>query len=239
VASQETDNAASTAATQFSANSRNIEAFNANVTKMNYNKRIADNVGEMDYAVAGMGSRSFVKWIYDNNPGTVSEPFDMNDKYVVAVITGSSDEGVQSAAVARVAVEPILRNKKKAAEITKKIGNANTLEAIASATGQQVLNADTVRFGDSFIPNLGNETKVIGAAFNKENQSKVSAPIDGQTGVFVIKVNSQGALPNLGGDVEQQRKTFEQQMRQYAGYATTESLRKAATIKDTRRKAGF
>jgi peptidyl-prolyl cis-trans isomerase D len=239
LASPETDNTASTAATQFSANSRNLKAFEENVTKMNYNKRIADNVGEMDYAVAGMSSRSFVKWIYDNKPGTVSEPFDLNDKYVVAVVTGVVDEGVQPASIARLTVEPILRNKKKAAEIIKKMGTANTLEAIASSAGQQVQRADTVRFGDAFIPNLGNETKVIGAAFNKENQSKLSAPIEGQSGVFVIKVNNVGALPNLSGDVDQQRKGIQLQMKQFAPYATTEALRKSATIKDTRRKAGF
>ncbi len=239
LASPETDNTASSAATQFSANSRSLKTFDENVIKMKYNKRIGDNVAEMDYSVAGMNSRPFVKWIYENKVGTVSEPFDLDDKYVVAVITGANDEGVQSASAARLMVEPVLRNKKKAAEIIKKIGNANTLEAAAAVAGQQVQRADTVRFGDAFIPNLGNEPKVIGAAFNKETQSKISAPIEGQNGVFVLKVNQVGALPNLSGDVEQQRKVLQQQMKQYAGYGTTEALRKAATIKDTRRKAGF
>jgi peptidyl-prolyl cis-trans isomerase D len=37
---------------------------------------------------------------------------------------------------------------------------------------------------------MGAEPKVIGAAFNKENQTKVSAPIIGNSGVYLLKVNS-------------------------------------------------
>ena len=239
IASQETDNAAQSAAIQFAGNSRTPKAFDATANKMNLPKRVADNIKEMDYAVAGMPSRAFVKWIYENKLGTVSEPFDLKDKYVVAVITGVHDEGVQSPSTARIMVEPILRNKKKAAEITKKIGGASTLEAVAAAVGSQVNQADTIRFSDPFVANLGSEPKVIGAAFNKANLSKVSKPIEGQNGVFVIKVNQVGALAGVGFDVKMQKKSMEAQLKQFASYSTLESLRKAADIEDERMKAGY
>ncbi len=239
LSSVETDNAASSAATQFAGNSRDIKSFDANVTKNGINKRLADNIKEIDYTVAGMPSRAFVKWIWENKVGTVSEPFDFKDKYVVAVITGSYEEGVQSAATARVMVEPLIRNQKKAEVLKTKIGNANTLEAIAAATQQQVGQVDTLRFGDQFVPNVGPEIKVIGAAFNKANLSKVSGLIDGQTGVFAVRTNSVGALPNLAADVESQRKSMQMQMKQYSTYGSFEALKKAAKIEDTRRAAGF
>lgn len=237
--SENTDNNASTAATQFAGNSRDLKSFEANVLKNNLNKRIADNIKEMDYAVGDLANRQFVKWIYENKVGTVSEPFDFKNKYVVAVITGAYEEGTQSAKTARVMVEPILRNQKKAEQIRKKIGTANTLEAIAAATGSGVGLVDTLRFGDAFIPNVGPEVKVIGAAFNKANQGKVSAPVDGTTGVFAVKINSIGAVSDLGVDPEAQRKAMTTQLRQYAAYGAFEALKKAATIKDTRREAGF
>jgi peptidyl-prolyl cis-trans isomerase D len=239
VSSQETDNAASSAATIFAGNSRTTKAFDENVVKMNLNKRLAENIKEMDYAVSGMSSRPIVKWIFENKVGTVSEPFDLKDKYVVVTVTGAFDEGVQPAAVARAMVEPILRNRKKAAEISKKIGNATSLDAIATAQGSQVFTADTIRFIDPFVPNLGNEPKVIGAAFNKSNQTKISAPIEGQNGVYVIKVNQVGALPAANADLTMQKKSQEAQMKQFAAYSTLESLRKSAKIKDTRREAGY
>ena len=237
--SEMTDNNASTAATQFAGNSRDLKAFDANVQKNNLNKRLADNIREMDYSVGDLANRQFVKWIYSSKVGTVSEPFDFKNKYVVAVVTGVYDEGVQSAKTARVMVEPILRNQKKAEQIKKKIGTANSLQAIANATGSSVGLVDTLRFGDAFIPNVGPEPKVIGASFNKANQGKVSAPVAGNSGVFTVQVNSVGAVSNLGIDPEGQRKAMVQQLRQYASYGAFESLKKAATIKDTRREAGF
>jgi len=237
--SEMTDNNASTAATQFAGNSRDLKSFDANVQKNNLNKRLADNIREMDYSVGDLANRQFVKWIYSSKVGTVSEPFDFKNKYVVAVVTGVYDEGVQSAKTARVMVEPILRNQKKAEQIKKKIGTANSLQAIANATGSSVGLVDTLRFGDAFIPNVGPEPKVIGVSFNKANQGKVSAPIAGNSGVFTVQVNSVGAVSNLGIDPEGQRKAMVQQLRQYASYGAFESLKKAATIKDTRREAGF
>jgi peptidyl-prolyl cis-trans isomerase D len=237
--SEMTDNNASTAATQFAGNSRDLKAFDANVQKNNLNKRLADNIREMDYSVGDLANRQFVKWIYSSKVGTVSEPFDFKNKYVVAVVTGVYDEGVQSAKTARVMVEPILRNQKKAEQIKKKIGTVNSLQAIANATGSSVGLVDTLRFGDAFIPNVGPEPKVIGASFNKANQGKVSAPVAGNSGVFTVLVNSVGAVSNLGIDPEGQRKAMVQQLRQYASYGAFESLKKAATIKDTRREAGF
>jgi peptidyl-prolyl cis-trans isomerase D len=239
VASEETDNTASAAATQFAGNSRDPKEFEANVVKSGYNKRIAENVREMDYSVDGMPSRALVKWIYENKVGAVSEPFDMKDRYLVVQITGAYNEGVQPASIARTMVEPILRNKKKAAEIAKKIGSATTLEAVASANNAQVMMADTVRFADPFVPNLGSEPRVIGAAFNKNYQTKVSEPIEGNTGVFVIKVNQVGALSSASADVSLQKRSQEMQLKQYANYSTLDALRKAADIKDTRREAGY
>lgn len=239
IASEETDSKASAAATQFAGNSRDLKAFEANVSKDKLNKLIAENIREIDYAVSGLTSRPFVKWIWENKPGTVSEPFDLKDKYVVAAVTNAYDEGVQPASVARVTVEPILRNKKKAEQLKKKIGNVTSLEALAAANGQQVGTVDTLRFADAFIPNVGPEPKVIGAAFNKANVNKVSGLIDGQAGVFAIKTTSMGALANLATDLEAQRKSMQAQMKQYGSYQSFEALKKAAKIKDTRRAAGY
>lgn len=239
VASDVTDNSASAAATQFAGNSRNAKDFEANVLKSGYNKRLADNIREMDYSVDGMPSRALVKWIYENKVGSVSEPFDMKDKYIVVQITGAYEKGVQPAAVARTMVEPILRNQKKAAEIIKKTGSAATLEAIAGTHTTQAMNADTVRFADPFIQNLGSEPKVIGASFNKAYQAKVSGPIEGQQGVYYIKVNQVGALPSVSVNPEQMRQGQITQLRQYANFSTLDALRKSADIKDTRREAGY
>jgi peptidyl-prolyl cis-trans isomerase D len=239
VSSQETDDLSSTKATQFAGVSRDVKSYDEQVTKLNLAKRTAENIKPMDYAVANMPSRAFVKWIYENKVGAVSEPFDFKDKYVVAIITGSFEEGVQSAAIARVMVEPIVRNQKKAAQLMSKVGTAANLQAVAGMFKQPINSIDTLRFSEQFIPNLGPETKVIGSALNKKNLNKVSSAIEGQSGLFFIETRQIGALPSFNNSVEEQQKSLSQQMRQYAMYGSFEALKKAATIKDNRREAGF
>jgi peptidyl-prolyl cis-trans isomerase D len=236
-ASEETDNAAAAAATQFAGNSRNAKSFDENVIKNKLNKRIAENIKEMDFTAANMPSRAFVKWIYNNKQGTVSEPFDFKDKYVVATVTAVYEDGVQPPSVARAQVEPIIRNQKKAKLIVSKIGSAKTLDAISTAVGQKVGEVDTLRFGDAFIPNIGPEAKVIGATFNKQNLAQVSAPIEGQTGLFTIQTKQTGVVPSAADAADKQRLTM--QMKQYASYGTMEALKKAAKISDNRFNAGF
>jgi peptidyl-prolyl cis-trans isomerase D len=101
------------------------------------------------------------------------------------------------------------------------------------------MRSDSVLFSNPFIPQIGNEPKVIGAAFDKANQTKPSSPIEGNNGVYMLKVNTIGAVPSMNADVNAQRRSIEAQLRQYAAYSTPEALRKSAKIKDNRREAGY
>jgi peptidyl-prolyl cis-trans isomerase D len=186
--------------------------------------------------VNGLGeSRSFVRWVYEAKAGDVSEPFEVNDKYVVAMVTGISEKGLMSVAKARPAAEQLILNEKKAQRIisTKFKGGAS-IEAVAQGAGAQVQVADSVSFAQPFIPQIGNEPKVTGAAFNKSLQGKISEPIAANTGVFVVKGESISALANTNSNPEELRKQMEQQQKQMGGYRSVEALKKAANIKDNR-----
>lgn len=239
VASEETDVTASTAAAQFVSSSKDQKSFDETLAKMKLTKNTADNIRGFDYTAGPLSSRSLVRWAFENEVGTVSEPFDLKDQYVVAIVTNEIKEGVQPASVARVLVEPILRNKKKAELIAKKIGSEKDFAKIASQNAGITANVDTVRFNDPYLPGLGSETKVIGAAFNKKNLSTISEVIEGQNGAYFIKVNQVGALPSATVDFNGQKKAIEQQMKQFAVYSTMESLKKSTKIIDKRREAGY
>jgi peptidyl-prolyl cis-trans isomerase D len=236
LASPETDNTASSSATNFAGTSRDLKSFEENANKMKLTKLIADNVKEMDYAIAGMPSRQMVKWAFENKVGSVSEPFDLRDRYVVLAVTGALEEGLQPASAARVMVEPILRNRKKAAELKKKIGNPSSLQQVASVSGAQIMSADSIQFASPYVPEIGNEPKVIGASFNKAYLNKVSSPIEGNGALFFIQVTQQGAVPSNNVDINMQKKAVEAQLRQYANFSTMEALRKSAKIEDKRSK---
>ena len=239
VASEETDLKASSSATQFAGNSRDVKSFEEAVVKMKLTKEYADNIREMDYGAGQLNSRAIVKWAFENKIGTVSEPFDLKDQYVVAVVTGEIKEGVQPPALARVSVEPILRNQKKADLLAKKAQGEKNLDKIATILGGTSGRVDTLKFADPFVQNVGSEIKVIGAAFNKKNLSTISDAIAGQNGVFYISVNNVSSLPSSAVDLASQKKTLESQLKQYAGYSTMDAIRKSAKIVDKRRESGY
>jgi peptidyl-prolyl cis-trans isomerase D len=236
--SPETDQAASGMASQFAGESRDAKSFDASVDKGHLRKMQAPEIAPSEFAVPGLGpNRQLVRWIYDANPGDVSEPFSVGDKYVVAILTEINKEGTMSAAKARNKVEPILRNRKKAEQLTKKIGAPASLDAAATAAGQTVQHADSVLFSSPFIPNAGQEGKVIGAAFDKALVGKpVSPAISGNAGVFFIKVENVSAVSNPNADVQQQRFMQEQQQRSRVSYDLVNELRKMADVKDYRGK---
>ena len=239
VASSETDQNASGLANQFAGQSRTVQAFEENVKKQNLQKILAPDITPTSVSIPGLGtSRELVKWIYDDktSQGDVSIPISVGNKYVIGVVTEINNEGTMNVAKARPIVEPILRNQKKADQIEKKINNPASLDAVATATGKQVSKADSVSFSSPFIPNSGREPKVVGASFYKQLSGKsISPAIDGNLGVFFIKVENVSAKANVG-DVEQIRFNQVQQQRSLITYRAIEVLKKNASVKDYRSK---
>ena len=142
-----------------------------------------------------------------------------------------------SASKARILAEPIIRNEKKAALLSAKIGTPATLEAVANAVSQKVQKADSIGFNSPYIPNLGQEAKVVGSTFSKLLVGKAaSGVIPGNSGVFVIKVENVSAKQSFDNNVAQARKNQEQMQESIIQRQAIEALKKEAKIKDNRGK---
>ena len=242
IPSDETINAANAAATKLSGQSRDLKAFDQYVKQNGLTKiDVPAVVKENDAQLGGLqDARPIVKWAFDAKEGEVSEPFSVSNQFVVAVVTKKVKEGLPDVKTVRPLVESLVRNKKKADEIIKKLGKNSSPEAAAAAYQKQVLTTgadSTLTFNAVIINGVGNEPKVAGAAFNKDYQTKVSPPIAGNTGVFVIKVNSISTKPPAPLAVAQQQKNMKQnQLMQSALGKSFEALKKKADIKDKRSK---
>ena len=243
VASAETDNAASNQASQFAGESTDAKAFDANFDKnlkgKGFAKLVAADIRLTDYSINGLGaSREFIKAIYDADKGDVLQPYRVGDAYVVAAVTDVQKAGLQSVAKARLTVEPILRNQKKGAQIQQKIGKIASLDAVSAALNQPIQTVDSLRFNGERNPALGYESKVLGAAFNPDNRGKVvPEAIEGQAGVYALRVDAVSTTPVMAGSIEEQRQALVMQARQSMQYRPpTEVLKKSAEIKDNRAK---
>ena len=232
--STETINAASTAAAQFATASTDLKSFNSNAVKANKQALPATNIKENDFSIQGIGeTRAMVRWVYEKSVNDVSEPFEVADNYLVAIISSEDKKGLMSVDAARPQVEGIIRDQKKAATIKSTL-KGSSLEAYAAAGKTVVQKVDSIGYAFSMLANVGNEPKVIGAAFNKGLVNKVSEPIAGNTGVFVVSVSALGAKPAQQEPALYKDETL-QRLRNVM-FRTNVALRKAANIKDNRSK---
>jgi len=251
-ASEETDANASNEATKFAATSRDQKSFDANAEKLKakgINKLYEQNILPSAFQLPSLGvSRAFVKNIYAADLGDVLPPERVGESYVVAMVTEVNKKGTRSVKLARLMVEPILKNHKKAEIIGKKVASASTLEAAAQALGgKQIETADSIRFQGSQASSISFEPKVIGASFNPSNKGKISAPIEGLSGVYVIRVEDISATPIAGANVDEQRQQRIQQMQMQYQQMVMQSqqspalvaLQEAANIKDNRNKLNY
>ncbi len=241
-ASQETDANANNAANLFAGDSRDQKSFDANSEKLakekGINKMIIPNISPNAAQLPGLGmSRTFVRNIYDTKLGGIVQPERVGDNYVVAIVTEVNEKGTQSAARARMSVEPLLMNHKKAEILKKKIGAITTLEAAAAALGGKTIEvADSIRLSGTQTSIVASEPKVIGAAFNPANKGKVVPEvIEGSSGVYVVRVDNVMATAVANANVAEQRKAKYQENKMRSAYSQ-QVLMQAADIKDNRSK---
>lgn len=242
IASTETDNNASNLANQFAGDSRDQKSFDANYDKtlkpLGVNKNVATDIKPNAADIPGLGaSRAFVRNIYKAKLGEVLQPERIGESYVVAVITEVNEEGTQTVNKARLGVEPLLRKKKQAELIRKKLGPITTLETAASALGKQIEVVDSIRMtGNTMSTSLGYEPKVSGAIFNPDNKGKVvPEALEGVNGVYVIRVDNVAATAVANANIEEQRKAKYQEAKQASmNNSPYGGLRKAAKITDRR-----
>ncbi|MBM3439246.1 MAG: hypothetical protein FJX94_00090 [Bacteroidetes bacterium] len=232
--SDETINNASNAATQFASQSQDQTSFESNTKKQNHTPRVAE-VKPTDFNIDGIGNaRRLVKWAYENKVGKVSEPESFNNAYVVALLKEEKKEGLARAQDVRAFVEPTVRNEKKAQQISAKIGTSRSLTDIAKQFGAEIQKADSISFSAPFIPGIGSEPKVTGAAFDVVLKGKVSEPIAGTMAVYLIQPLNTGLIPSGDADYTSRRQQNEAMMKQNSSYRTVDALRRSAKVQDKR-----
>ncbi len=198
----------------------------------------AVKVKEMDEVFGGLGpQRQIVRWAFDKetNVGDVKRFEVANMGNVIVKVKKASDKGLMAVEDAKPSVEPILKNKKKAALITAKM-KGSTLEAVAQSSGVAIQQAVDLTLDNANIPNAGPERKVVGTAVAL-GQNKVSAPIEGNSGVYVVKAIAITKAPALKNHADYVNKV-KSQVQSYTGRVIP-ALKEEADIEDNRAKFNY
>ncbi len=172
--------------------------FNKAAKEMNLTVAPAVSVKGMDENFGSLGKqRNIVRWAFEDDvkKGSVKRFEVANVGHVIAKVKSIDKSGLVAVSVARPYVEQILKNKKKA-ELIKAKMNGSSLEAIAKTVGGTVQQVADLTMENPMLPNVGPEPKVVGNAFALA-ANKLSAPIEGNTGVYVVKNTSTVKAPAL------------------------------------------
>ncbi len=242
-ASGKTTNKIYNDARNFATGIDNPANFDKKVDETGLTKRIA-TVGKNDKTIAGMdNAREMIRQIYlTKEPGVVQTKdesiiFTNGNKYTVAVLTEINEEGIAPINNVASTIKRILIQKKKA-EILKKelasmMSGSESLLSVAQKAGVDVKEAAEISFNSFQIPGAGIEPRVIAAASIAE-QGKLSAPIAGNQGVFVIVVNNRTTDEVTPEQVKQTKASLQQVNMYRANYQAIEAIIKNGEVKDQR-----
>ncbi|MEM9835446.1 MAG: peptidylprolyl isomerase [Bacteroidota bacterium] len=107
------------------------------------------------------------------------------NKHVIISLSNVVPEGLASVASKRIELSPIVTNQLKGEEVAGQI-TSSTLVGIATQFGVEVDTLNNVNLTMTNLPaGAGREPAVVAAIFNTTTQ-QLSAPIVGETGVFVV-----------------------------------------------------
>jgi peptidyl-prolyl cis-trans isomerase D len=247
IPSQETDRAAATAADDLLASSKNLEELKANAKAKNLAivPAAAFRANDQSLGALGMadGVRQIIRWAFESKAGERAKTtFGLrqqgeayNSKYVVGALKNIIPKGVPALKDVKDQITPFVKNRKKGEVLKSKIAGSD-LNAIATQFSSKVDTARGVTFNATMVPNLGSESKVVGAAFTSE-VNQVTKPVVGESGVFVLKVTNKA---NVAANSPVDKATLSQQLsgsmkNQVRGFITR-SLRKASSVEDNRAK---
>ncbi len=167
------------------------EEFNTMVTEQRLNKRQQPVIREMGNYIAGLKNpRQIVRWAFNEETkvGNVSSVFDLEDMFVVAVVTAAEPDGYPSIESVMDRIEPRVYNKLKGEYLAEQMTQYNgDFEKIR--TNFQVVEKEVnpLFFSTRNLPGFTIENEVIGTVFGMKS-GETSMPIIGTSGVFLVKV---------------------------------------------------
>ncbi len=232
-------------ARHFASQIANAEDFNKQAEEQGLTKRIA-TVNKNDKTIAGMdNARDMIRQIYlAEEPGLVKTTdesiiFTNGNKYTVAILTQIDEEGTTPIRQVSATIKRILMQQKKAELLKKELAGlmsgSESLLSVAQKAGVDVKEAAEVSFNSFQIPGAGIEPRVIAAASVTE-QGKLSMPIEGNQGVYVLMVNSR-TNEEVTPEMVQEARTNMTQMNLYrANYQAVQAIIKHGEVKDQRYK---
>lgn len=191
-----------------------------------YNLRKNDEkVGQLEQ------SRPLVRWAFEAKEGAVSEVMTCGNYFVVATLVKASDDEIKPIGDVAAELRMELRNDKKAEQLMADLAG-KSLEQVAQTVNSDIKTAEAINMASYRFGSAGMEPYVIGAT-TALKAGETSAPLKGNTGVYIVRVDSVSAATSTYDETSEIMQ-MNMRMSYSFPYMIMQNLREAAEIEDNR-----
>ena len=234
--SKETYNAAYNKFSQFVAQSKTLEELENNAEEFGYSLVPRKSFASTEHYVAGVKStRDALRWIFSAKAGQVSPLYECgeNDNLLVVAVEKINPAGTADINLAAELLRAEVRRDKKAEIILNQVKGYTTIDQMASAKDAQVDTLKHVTFSAPAYISLARASEpAVSATAAKTAEGKVSAPVKGYAGVYMLQVLSKNKTAEEY-DEKQEQTTLSYTAARYASQYLFE-LREKANVVDKR-----
>ena len=176
---------------QFLTASKTREQFEAAAEQFNLVKRYGNGIRANQQGINSLQSaREIVKWAFSAEEGEVSDIFEANDEFIVAVLTRIQEKGYAPLNEVSQSLSIEISNEAKAEQVKKDVANLPLAE-IAARYNSKVDSVKSVIFSLNSVSGVGIEPALVGKIINTEiGQGGV---VKGNNGIYAYLVTNSHA----------------------------------------------
>ncbi len=221
----------------FASLTANREEFERNAANDSLTINEAENLKKDDRRIGGLGdAREIIRWAFlDASIDEASTVFELDDQYIIAVLTDKTEEGPAALEDVRIQLTPKVKNELKAEYIIQKLNDLEgSLDEIAEKYGSdaRVYESFDIKLSSNSIPNIGFAPVAVGTIFSM-NEGEISEPIIENDGVVIIQLNSLIESPEIA-DYTSYKNQLLQRRSSRTSFLTSEAIKEYSDIVDER-----
>lgn len=191
--SKETYNRAYNDFSQFIAANPTLDKVVANAEESGYKLLDRNDLATYEHSIGGIrGTKEPLRWAFDAKPGEISGLYECgeSDRMLVVALVSINEEGYRPLSQVQDQLRAEIIRDKKAEKIMAdmKAANATTFDqykAMANAVSDSVKHVTFA--APAYVPVLRSSEPLVGAYASVAELNKLSAPIKGNAGVFVLQ----------------------------------------------------
>ena len=207
--------------------------FDSIVEKENLVKRSDVNVLPSKEFITGLAnSRSIVKWMNKAEVGEVSDVFEFDNSYVVAILTKENKEGYTPLEDIENNIKEEIKAEKKYEALLARTEDYSNFEDLSEIYNTTIVKDVKGKLSSLSVDNLGYVPEVLGAVYGTE-VGEISNPIKAQNSLIFVRVTARDQYRGEG-DFSAEQKSMTDKIKNYSITASFKVLQDDAVLIDNR-----